>query len=261
MTISFVGAGPGAADLITLRGAQRLAAADIVIWAASLVPDALLDHCRPGVELHDSKTMTHEEVCAVYAANPEAAIVRLHSGDTSIYSAIAEQIDWCRRNDRDLEIVPGVTSMAAAAAAAGCELTVPGVAQTVVMTRLARRTSASMPPTETLASAAAAGGTLVLFLSIGHVRAIVTNLVDGPAQMTPETPVVAAHRVSWPDERILQTTLGDLVTDVESAGFDATTILLIGPALASVAPPHHSHVYAAAYTTRFRDGAHSGTDG
>lgn len=261
MTISFVGAGPGAVDLITLRGAQRLAAADIVIWAASLVPEALLDHCRPDVELHDSKTMTHDEVCAVYAANPEAAIVRLHSGDTSIYSAIAEQIDWCRRNDRDVEIVPGVTSMAAAAAAAGCELTVPGVAQTVVMTRLAKRTSASMPPAETLAGAAAAGGTLVLFLSIGHVRAIVTELVDGPTQMAPETPVVAAHRVSWPDERILHTTLSDLVADVETAGFDATTILLIGPALASAAPPRRSHVYAAAYTTRFRDGAHSGTDG
>jgi precorrin-4/cobalt-precorrin-4 C11-methyltransferase len=261
MTISFVGAGPGAVDLITLRGAQRLAAADIVIWAASLVPEALLDHCRPDVELHDSKTMTHDEVCAVYAANPEAAIVRLHSGDTSIYSAIAEQIDWCRRNDRAVEIVPGVTSMAAAAAAAGCELTVPGVAQTVVMTRLAKRTSASMPPAETLAGAAAAGGTLVLFLSIGHVRAIVTELVDGPAQMAPETPVVAAHRVSWPDERILHTTLGGLVADVETAGFDATTILLIGPALASAAPHRRSHVYAAAYATRFRDGAHSGTDG
>lgn len=261
MTIAFVGAGPGAADLITLRGAQRLAAADIVIWAASLVPEALLDHCRPDVELHDSKTMTHDEVCAVYQANPEAAIVRLHSGDTAIYSAIAEQIDWCRRNDQDFEIVPGVTSMAAAAAAAGCELTVPGVAQTVVMTRLAKRTSASMPPTETLATATAAGGTLVLFLSIGHVRAIVTELVDGPSHMAPETPVVAAHRVSWPDERILHTTLTNLVADVEAAGFDATTILLIGPALAVVAPPRRSHVYAATYTTRFRTGAHTGIDG
>lgn len=260
MTISFVGAGPGAADLITLRGAQRLAAADIVIWAASLVPEALLDHCRPDVVLHDSKTMTHDDVCAVYAANPEAAIVRLHSGDTSIYSAIAEQIDWCRRNDRDIEIIPGVTSMAAAAAAAGCELTVPGVAQTVVLTRLAKRTSASMPPAESLAGAAAAGGTLVLFLSIGHVRAIVTELVDGPTQMAPETPVVAAHRVSWPDERILHTTLRALVTDVETAGFDATTILLIGPALALAVPPRHSHVYAATYTTRFREGARRDTN-
>jgi precorrin-4/cobalt-precorrin-4 C11-methyltransferase len=205
--------------------------------------------------------MTHEEVCAVYAANPAAAIVRLHSGDTSLYSAIAEQIDWCRRNDRDVEIIPGVTSMAAAAAAVGCELTVPGVAQTVVLTRLAKRTSASMPPSETLAGAAAAGGTLVLFLSIGHVRAVVSELVDGPAHMAPDTPVVAAHRVSWPEERILYTTLRDLVSDVEAAGFDATTILLIGPALATAAPPRHSHVYAASYTTRFREAARRDTDG
>ena len=253
MTISFVGAGPGAADLITLRGAQRLAAADIVIWAASLVPEALLDHCRPDVVRHDSKTMTHEQVCAVYEANPDAAIVRLHSGDTAVYSAIAEQIDWCRRHDREFEVVPGVTSMAAAAAAAGCELTVPGVAQTVVMTRVARRTSASMPPTETLAGAAAAGGTLVLFLSIGHVGALVDELVEGPSRLGPETPVVAAHRVSWPDEQVVHTTLARLAADVVAAGFDATTILLIGPALADAAPPRRSHVYSASYTTRFRD--------
>jgi precorrin-4/cobalt-precorrin-4 C11-methyltransferase len=253
MTITFVGAGPGAADLITLRGAQRLAAADVVVWAASLVPEALLDHCRPDVELHDSKTMTHEDVCAVYEANPDAAIVRLHSGDTAVYSAIAEQIDWCRRHDRDFEIVPGVTSMAAAAAAAGAELTVPGVAQTVVMTRVAKRTSASMPATESLAGAAAAGGTLVLFLSIGHVRALVGELVDGPSQLRRDTPVVAAHRVSWPDGQVIHTTLGGLVADVEEAGFDATAILLIGPALALAAPPRRSHVYSASYTTRFRD--------
>lgn len=252
MTISFVGAGPGAADLVTLRGARRLAAADIVIWAASLVPEALLDHCRPDVVVHDSKVMTHDDVCAVYHANPEAAIVRLHSGDTAIYSAIAEQIDWCRRHHRSFEIVPGVTSMAAAAAAAGCELTVPGLAQTVVMTRVARRTSASMPATETLTAAAAAGGTLVLFLSIGHVEALVAELVDGPRAMDPATPVVAAHRVSWPDQQVLHTTLADLAAEVARAGLDATTTLLIGPALAAAAPPRASHVYAASYRTRFR---------
>jgi precorrin-4/cobalt-precorrin-4 C11-methyltransferase len=143
--------------------------------------------------------------------------------------------------------------MAAAAAAAGCELTVPGVAQTIVMTRVAKRTSASMPPTETLAGAAGAGGTLVLFLSIGHVRALVAELVDGPSGLGPETPVVAAHRVSWPDEQVVHTTLADLAADVEAAGFDATTILLIGPALAGAAPPCRSHVYSASYTTRFRE--------
>lgn len=254
MTISFVGAGPGAPDLITLRGAQRLAEAEIVIWAASLVPEALLGHCRPGVELHDSKLMSLEEVLAVYDANPDAAIVRLHSGDTSIYSAIAEQIDWCRRNDRAFEVVPGVSSMSAAAASVGCELTVPGVAQTIVMTRLAKRTSASMPDGESLANAAAAGGTLALFLSIGHVRTLVDELIGGPSELSADTSVVVAHRVSWPDERIIRTTLAELAGEVEAAGFDAATMLLIGPALAAGAPPRHSHVYDASYTTRFRSG-------
>ncbi|HWE69315.1 MAG TPA: precorrin-4 C(11)-methyltransferase [Acidimicrobiales bacterium] len=261
MTISFVGAGPGAPDLITLRGAQRLAEADVVIWAASLVPEALLQHCRPDVDLHDSKSMTLEEVCAVYRAHPTSAVVRLHSGDTSIYSAVEEQIEWCRRNGRDFEIIPGVSSMSAAAAAAGCELTVPGVAQTVVMTRLAKRTSASMPSNESLTAAAGAGGTLALFLSITQVRSLVAELVDGPAQLAPDTPVVAAYRVTWPDEQILHTTLADLPAAVEAEGFDATTILLIGPALASATPARRSHVYAASYTTRFRSGTASDTDG
>lgn len=261
MTIAFVGAGPGAADLITLRGAQRLASADIVIWAASLVPESLLAHCRPGVELHDSKSMTLEQICAVYEANPGEAIVRLHSGDTSIYSAIAEQVDWCRRYSREFEIVPGVSSMSAAAASAGCELTVPGVAQTVVMTRLAKRTSASMPSNESLARAAGAGGTLALFLSSGHVRDVVAELVDGEAKLSPDTPVVAAHRASWPDEKIVRTTLADLVSVVEAEAFDATTMLLIGPAVASAAPPRLSHVYASTYTTRFRTAIPTDADG
>jgi precorrin-4/cobalt-precorrin-4 C11-methyltransferase len=254
MTISFVGAGPGAVDLITVRGAQRLATADIVIWAASLVPETLLQHCREDVVLHDSKSMTFEQVCAVYEANPGAAIVRLHSGDTSVYSAIGEQIDWCRQHGREFDVVPGVTSMSAAAAAVGCELTVPGVAQTVVMTRMAKRTSASMPPTESLAGAVGAGGTLALFLSIGHVGDLVAELVDGPVKLPPDTPVVAAHRVSWPDETIVRTTLARLPAEVDAAGLKAATMLLIGPALAEAAPPLRSHVYAASYTTRFRRG-------
>lgn len=261
MTISFVGAGPGAPDLITLRGAERLAAADVVIWAASLVPESLLRHCRTDAVLHDSKAMTLEQVCAVYEANPAAAIVRLHSGDTSVYSAVAEQIDWCRCHRREFEVVPGVTSMSAAAAAAGCELTVPGVAQTVVMTRLAKRTSASMPANESLAGAAGAGGTLALFLSIGHVRALVDELLDGPANMAPDTPVVAAHRVSWPDEQVVRTTLADLPAVVEAEGFEATTMVLIGPALATAAPLRHSHVYDSSYTTRFRQGIPVDADG
>lgn len=249
--ISFVGAGPGAADLITLRGAQRLAAADIVIWAASLVPDTLLEHCRPDAILHDSKTMTLDAVCAVYAAHPDAAIVRLHSGDPTIYSAIGEQIAWCRQHDRPYEIVPGVSSMSAAAALAGCELTIPGVAQSVVLTRVAAGTRASMPDRETIQVYAATGATMALFLSVGQVDHLAERLLADGTAYTPDTPVVAGRRVSWPDEQLLRTTIGAMATDVRAAGFDVTTIFLIGPALAG-ATEQRSHVYAADYSTRFR---------
>lgn len=251
--ITFVGAGPGAADLITVRGAQRLAEADIVIWAASLVPEALLEHCRPDVVLHDSKTMTLEDVCAVYAAHPDAAIVRLHSGDPTIYSAIGEQIAWCRQHDRCFEIVPGVSSMTATAALAGCELTIPGVAQSIVLTRVAAGTRASMPDRETVDAFAATGATLVVFLSVSQIDQLTARLLGETSAYTPDTPVVVGRRISWPDQELLRTTVGAMAADVRAAGFDATTIFLIGPALAG-ATEQRSHVYAADYTTRFREG-------
>jgi len=249
--ISFVGAGPGAPDLITLRGAQRLAAADVVIWAASLVPDALLEHCRPDAVIHDSKTMTFDEVCAVFAAHPDAAIARLHSGDPTIYSAIGEQIAWCRSNDRCFEVIPGVSAMTAAAAIAGCELTIPGIAQSVVLTRLASGTRASMPDRETIEAYAATGATMALFLSVTFVEQLGERLLAPGSAYGPDTPVVVAHRATWPDEQLLRTTIATMAADVCAAGFDATTIFLVGPALAG-ATAQRSHVYAADYTTRFR---------
>lgn len=249
--IAFVGAGPGAADLITLRGAQRLAVADVVIWAASLVPRALLDHCRPGVVLHDSKTMTLDDVCAVFAAHPDAAIVRLHSGDPTVYSAIGEQIAWCRANDREYEVVPGVSSMNATAALAGCELTIPGVAQSVVITRLASGTRASMPDRETVEAFAATGATLAIFLSVTFVEQLAQRLLSDGSAYSAATPVVVGRRVTWPDEQLLRSTIGTMANDVRAAGFDATTLFLIGPALAG-ATDQRSHVYAPDYTTRFR---------
>ncbi len=249
--IAFVGAGPGAADLITLRGAQRLAVAEVVIWAASLVPEALLDHCKPGVDLHDSKTMTLDDVCAVFAAHPDAAIVRLHSGDPTVYSAIGEQIAWCRANDREFEVVPGVSSMNATAALAGCELTIPGVAQSVVITRIASGTRASMPDRETIEAFAATGATLAIFLSVTFVEQLAHRLLAEGTAYTADTPVVVGRRVTWPDEELLRTTIGTMAADVRAADFDATTLFLIGPALAG-ATDQRSHVYAPDYTTRFR---------
>ena len=250
--ISFVGAGPGAADLLTLRAADRLARADIVVWASSLVSPAVLERCRQGVELHDSKTMTLDEVCAVFDANPEAAIVRLHSGDPTIYGAIGEQIAWCRANDRRFEIVPGVSSLAAAAAAAEVELTVPGVAQSVVLTRLARGTRASMPDHETISAYSATGATMAVFLSVTHVALLAAELLADGSRYRPDTPVVVAHRVSWPDERVLRTDIAGLVACVSDAGLDATTLFLIGPAVGGDFVGSPSHVYAPGYATRFR---------
>jgi precorrin-4/cobalt-precorrin-4 C11-methyltransferase len=250
--ISFVGAGPGAPDLITLRGADRLAGADVVIWAASLVPADVLQHCRPGVELHDSKTMTLEDVCAVYASHPDhTAIVRLHSGDPTLYSAIGEQLAWCRANGRAFEVVPGVSSMSAAAACAERELTLPGVAQSVVLTRLASGTRRSMPEGERLDAFAAVGPTMVVFLSAAHVEELVDQLLGPSSAYDRETPVVVAHRATWPDEVMLTSTLGTLAHDVREAGFTATTLFLVGPALGGETD-HRSHVYAPDYATRYR---------
>jgi precorrin-4/cobalt-precorrin-4 C11-methyltransferase len=251
--ISFVGAGPGAADLLTLRGAARLGRADVVVWAASLVPEALLEHCRPHVVVHDSKTMTLEAVTAVYDANPDAAIVRLHSGDPSVYGAIAEQIDWCLTHQRDFEIVPGVTSMAAAAAAIGQELTLPGVSQSVVMTRLAHRTSASMSSDhEQVAAFAAHGVTMAVFLSAARPRALQEQLLSPLSAYSDDTPAVIASRVSWPDERVVRTTVGHLAASLEELGATATVLVLIGRALAPIAAPARSHVYSADYAHTFR---------
>ena len=252
--ISFVGAGPGAADLVTVRGAERLAAADVVVWASSLVPEALLGHCRPGVEVHDSKSMTLEEVTAVYEARPDSAIVRLHSGDPTVYSAIGEQIDWCLAHGRAFEIVPGVGSLAAAAAAAGRELTQPGVAQSVVLTRLARRTAASMPAGESVAAFARIGGTMAVFLSAARPDELRAELLTIGSAYSPSTPALIASRVSWPDEQIVPTTVGDLGDDLRALGVTTTVLILVGDALAARPVASRSHVYAPDYSHSFRAG-------
>ena len=250
--ISFVGAGPGAPDLLTLRAVGRLAAADVVVWASSLVPPEVLSHCREGVELHDSATMTLHEVTAVFAAHPDGAIVRLHSGDPGIYSAIAEQVAWCRAHGRDYEVVPGVTSASATAAAVGRELTVPGLAQSVVMTRLARRTSASVPAGESLAALARTGATLCVFLSAARPEALQAELLAEGSAFGADTPAVIGHRVSWPGETLVATTVGRLADDLSSLGATTGVIVLVGPALAEADPPVCSHVYAPGFATSFR---------
>jgi len=252
--ISFVGAGPGAPDLITMRGAARLAAADVVVWAASLVPEALLTHCRTDAEVHDSKSMTFDDVTAVYERHPRAAIVRLHSGDPSVYSAIGEQIDWCVAHERAFEIVPGVSSMSAAAAAIGRELTAPGVAQSVVLTRLAHRTAASVPEHESVAAYARVGGTLAVFLSAARPDELQTELLTVGSLHAPETPAVIAHRVTWPDEQVVRTSVGNLAESLRTLGATTTVLVLVGDALGDEPNSGRSHVYAPSYAHSFRTG-------
>lgn len=255
--ISFVGAGPGAADLITLRGRDRLAAADVVVWASSLVPEALLAHARPGVTVLDSKAMTLEDVLAVYAAHPASAVVRLHSGDPAVYGAIQEQIDWCVANERDFEIVPGVSSLGAAAAALGRELTIPRLSQSVVLTRLGGRTAASMPARESVAAFAAIGATMAVFLSAAHPAELEAELLAAGSAFGPDTPAAVVLRASWPDEQVLPTTVGRLAETIRSTGSQRTVLVLVGPALAG--PASRSHLYAPGFAHRFRRRSLPGT--
>jgi precorrin-4/cobalt-precorrin-4 C11-methyltransferase len=248
--ISFVGAGPGAPDLITIRGAARLTGADVVIWASSLVPAALLDHVGPGARVFDSATMTLEDVLATYQANPAAAIVRLHSGDPAVYGAIQEQIDWCVAHERDFEIVPGVSSLAAAAAALGRELTIPAVAQSVVLTRLAGRTRASMPERESVAAFAAIGATTAVFLSAARPEQLQAELLGPASAYTPDTPAAIVIRASWPDERVLTTSAGRLAEDLAATGVTTTVLVLVGPALHGAAA--RSHLYSPGFAHKFR---------
>jgi precorrin-4/cobalt-precorrin-4 C11-methyltransferase len=258
--ISFVGAGPGAADLITLRGADRLSRARVVIWASSLVPEALLDHCRADVVIHDSATMTLEDVLDVYGSHDDRTpIVRLHSGDPGIYGAIGEQIDWCLEGGRSWEIVPGVTSVAAASALLGRELTQPGVSQSVVFTRLAGKTKASMPDAEGPAAFAPSGATMAVFLSAARPDELGSELLGPSSGYRPDTPAAIVIRATWPDERVVRTTVGRLADDLKATGATLTVLVLVGDALADGPVARRSHLYEPSYTTTYRLRSDAGT--
>ena len=251
--ISFIGAGPGAADLLTLRAVDRLAHADVVLWAGSLVSADVLRHCRPDVTLLDTKAMTLEDVTAVYAAQPDAAIARLHSGDPAWFSAIGEQIDWCLAHERAFEIVPGVSSVGAAAAAAGLELTVPGVAQSVVITRLARRTAAALGPGDDPAAYAAHGGVMALFLSAGDPERLQATLLSRRFGVwRTSTPAIIAYRVSWPDEQVVATTVGCIAQELAARSIATSALVLVGHALRPGASARRSHVYDPSFGHQYR---------
>jgi precorrin-4/cobalt-precorrin-4 C11-methyltransferase len=251
--ISFVGAGPGAADLLTLRGANRLASAEVVIWASSLVPEEVLTHCRTDAQIHDSAVMTLEDVVAVYTRHPEGTpIVRLHSGDPGIYGAIGEQIDWCLDNNRSWEIVPGVSSVSAAAAIIGKELTQPGVSQSVVLTRLAGRTQASMPPGEGVREFASHGSSMAVFLSGARPDELAAELLAPGGAYDPDTPAAIVIRATWPDEQVIRTTVGTLAADLKATGTTLTVLVLVGDFLGDEPVARRSHLYAPGHTTAYR---------
>jgi precorrin-4/cobalt-precorrin-4 C11-methyltransferase len=251
MTVHFIGAGPGAADLITLRGRDLIARCPICLYAGSIVPRELLAHCAADARLVDTAPMTLDEIEAEFVAAHEAGldVARLQSGDLSIYSALAEQIRRLQRRRIPYTVTPGVPAFAAAAAAIEVELTVPEVAQSVVLTRMPGRAS-RMPETEGLAGFAATRATLAIHLAIHRVEAIVAELVPFYGA---DCPVAVVVRASWSDERILRGTLGDIAGQIAAEPIERTAIVLVGRALAAH-DFRDSALYDPDYRRRFRGG-------
>lgn len=248
--ILFVGAGPGAADLLTLRAAKAIASADVVIWASSLVHEDVLEHALDDAEILDSKVLTLEDVLAVYhrAREEGLTVARIHSGDPGVYGALQEQLDAVDELGLAWEVIPGVTSVAATSAVVGRELTVPEVAQSVVMTRMATRTP--MPEGEELRELARHGTTMALFLSAARPKRLQAELLAGG--YATDCPCVVGYRVSWPDERVVTCRLDELAATIRELKVTMHTLVLVGPALAArgtrsnLYSPDFAHTHRAA---------------
>ena len=228
-TVHFIGAGPGAADLITVRGARLLGEADVVVYAGSLVDRELVRTYAPQAEVHDSAGLTLKQTTRLLAGAVSSGrrVVRLHTGDPSLYGAIQEQMVELDRLGIDYEVVPGVTSAFAAAAALQQELTLPEVSQTVIVTRLAGRTP--VPEREELRRIAQIGATLAIYLSVGMIEEVVAALLQGAYAMT--TPAAVVAKASWPDQQVVEGTLADIADKVRAAGIDRQAVILVGDVL------------------------------
>ncbi len=248
MTVHFIGAGPGAADLITLRGRDLIAACPVCLYAGSLVPEEILAHCPKGANLVNTAPMDLDAIVAeCQAANAAGRdVARLHSGDLSIWSAMGEQIRALRAANIPISVTPGVPSFAAAAAALETELTLPGLAQSVILTRTPGRAS-SMPAGETLSNFAATGATLAIHLSVGNLDNIVADLTPAYGH---DCSVAVVYRASWPDQQVIRTNLAHLKADV-SKNITRTALILVGPALAGEGF-NKSCLYASEYDRRYR---------
>lgn len=242
MTVHFIGAGPGAADLITLRAQRLLASSPVCLYAGSLVPAEVLSHCPIGAQLIDTASLTLDQIIAELVEAHQAGldVARLCSGDPSIFSAVAEQLRRLDAAGVPYDITPGVPAFAAAAAALRRELTVPGVGQTVVLSRTAERATA-MPPGEDLGTLATLGATLVLHLSVQRMDAVVSDLLP---TYGPDCPVAVVAYASREDEVILRGTLGDIAAQVTASGIRRTAIIVVGAVLAAEGFPD-SHLYSA----------------
>ena len=248
MTVHFIGAGPGAPDLLTLRGRDLIAACPVCLYAGSLVPEGVLAHCPPGVQLVNTAPLSLDEIInAISAAHAQGHdVARLHSGDLSVWSAMGEQLRRLRAANIAYTVTPGVPSFAAAAAALGAELTLPGIAQSVVLTRTSGRASA-MPEREKLAAFAATGATLAIHLSVQVLDQVIADLTP---HYGADCPVAVVWRASWPDQRIVRATLATLQTSI-GAEMERTALILVGRALAAEGF-EESRLYAGDYDRRYR---------
>jgi len=250
LTVHFIGAGPGAPDLLTLRGRDLIAACPVCLYAGSLVPEAVLAHCPPGARIVNTAPMDLDQIIAeIETAHAQGHdVARLHSGDLSVWSAMGEQVRRLRALEIPYTVTPGVPSFAAAAATLGMELTLPGLAQSVVLTRTGGRASA-MPTGEALANFATTGATLAIHLSIHRLDKVAAELAG---HYGGDCPVAVVWRATWPDERVVRGTLATIAAEVGET-MERTALILVGRALAQEGFTE-SRLYAADYDRRFRAG-------
>jgi precorrin-4/cobalt-precorrin-4 C11-methyltransferase len=228
MKVYFIGAGPGDPELLTLKAKKILEESDIIIYAGSLINRDILKFVRKDAALHDSSTMDLEEILKIYteAKKTQRTVARIHSGDLSLYSALQEQLDWCEQEGIDAEVIPGISSFQAAAATLKRELTLPGVSQTLILTRISGRTK--VPPREDLEQLAKTKATMAIFLSIQEIERVVDQLKNGYGE---DTPVAVVEKASWPEERKIIGTLGTISKKVKEAGIKRQALIIIGDVL------------------------------
>lgn len=249
--VVFVGAGPGAADLITLRGAKVIAEADIIIWASSLVHPGIVADAKPGAVLADSAGEALEDTEEHYrrAAEEDLLVARVHTGDPSIYGATAEQVRVCRALGLTIETIPGVSAFSAAAARMNAEITLPEVSQSLILTRLeGGRTP--MPPKETVRSFAAHGATMALYLSAARNKQLQEELLAGGYPL--DTPCIIGYQVTWPDEMMMRCVLSKLSATMREHKLWKHTVVLVGPAMAEVPDGGRSHLYHPGFRHEYR---------